>query len=38
MGTPAEATGMLDKHYVLYDDVTRIPLIIRWPGVAKPAG
>ena len=28
--------GMLDKHYVLYDDVTRIPLIIRWPGVAKP--
>ncbi|MEA4889240.1 MAG: sulfatase-like hydrolase/transferase [Clostridiaceae bacterium] len=24
--------GMLDKHYVLYDDVTRVPLIIRWPA------
>ena len=23
--------GMLDKHYVLYDDVTRTPLIIRYP-------
>lgn len=30
--------GMLDKHYVLYDDVTRIPLIIRWPGWQSPAG
>lgn len=24
--------GMLDKHYVLYDDVTRVPLVLRWPG------
>jgi arylsulfatase A-like enzyme len=24
--------GMLDKHYVLYDDNTRVPLIIRAPG------
>ncbi len=24
--------GMLDKHYVLYDDVTRVPLIIRYPS------
>jgi arylsulfatase A-like enzyme len=23
--------GMLDKHYVLYDDVTRTPLVIRYP-------
>lgn len=23
--------GMIDKHYVLYDDVTRIPLIVRDP-------
>ncbi|MGG4035089.1 sulfatase-like hydrolase/transferase [Paenibacillus cisolokensis] len=28
--------GMMDKHYVLYDDVVRVPLAIRWPGVAKP--
>lgn len=27
--------GMLDKHYVLYDDVTRVPLLIRYPGMAK---
>lgn len=27
--------GMLDKHYVLYDDVTRVPLIIRWPRAAR---
>lgn len=27
---------MLDKHYVLYDDNTHIPLVIRWPGkIAK---
>lgn len=24
---------MLDKHYVLYDDVVKVPLIVRWPGV-----
>ncbi len=29
--------GMIDKHYVMYDDVTRVPLIMRWPGVI-PAG
>lgn len=23
--------GMMDKHYILYDDVTRIPLIVRYP-------
>lgn len=27
--------GMLDKHYVLYDDVTRVPLVIRYPGYAS---
>lgn len=26
---------MMDKHYVLYDDVTRIPLIVRAPGYAS---
>lgn len=29
--------GMADKHYVMYDDVARVPLILRWPGVI-PAG
>ncbi|MBN1936058.1 MAG: sulfatase-like hydrolase/transferase [Anaerolineae bacterium] len=25
------AHGMIDKHYVMYDDVVRVPLIARWP-------
>ncbi|MCX7846723.1 MAG: sulfatase-like hydrolase/transferase [bacterium] len=29
--------GMIDKHYVMYDDVIRVPLILRWPA-ALPAG
>jgi arylsulfatase A-like enzyme len=28
---------MIDKHYVMYEDVVRVPLAIRWPGVV-PAG
>ncbi len=31
------AHGMIDKHYVMYDDVMRVPLILRWPG-RLPAG
>lgn len=27
--------GLIDKHYVMYEDVTHVPLIIRWPGQAK---
>lgn len=23
---------MIDKHFVMYDDVMRVPLIVRWPG------
>jgi arylsulfatase A-like enzyme len=30
------AHGMIDKHYVMYDDVVRVPLIMRWPGVISP--
>jgi arylsulfatase A-like enzyme len=26
--------GMIDKHYVMYEDVTHVPLIVRWPGHA----
>jgi arylsulfatase A-like enzyme len=29
---------MFDKHYVMYDDVTHIPLIVRWPAVIQNAG
>ena len=27
---------MIDKHYVLYDDVAKVPLAVRWPGVISP--
>ncbi|HVX43476.1 MAG TPA: sulfatase-like hydrolase/transferase [Mycobacteriales bacterium] len=23
--------GMMDKHYVMYDELVRVPLIVRWP-------
>lgn len=26
------AHGLIDKHYVMYEDVVRVPLIARWPG------
>lgn len=29
--------GMIDKLYVMYDDVVRVPLIARWPGHIAPA-
>lgn len=28
--------GMIDKHFVMYDDVVRVPLILRWPGRIRP--
>jgi len=28
--------GMIDKHYVMYEDVVRVPLILRWPGRIVP--
>jgi arylsulfatase A-like enzyme len=28
--------GMMDKHYVMYDDVVRVPLILRWPENIAP--
>ncbi|MCL2832728.1 MAG: sulfatase-like hydrolase/transferase [Treponema sp.] len=27
---------MMDKHYVMYDDVIKVPFIMRWPGVITP--
>jgi arylsulfatase A-like enzyme len=28
--------GMIDKHYVMYEDVVHVPLIARWPGRIAP--
>ncbi|HEY65623.1 MAG TPA: sulfatase-like hydrolase/transferase [Caldilineae bacterium] len=28
--------GMIDKHFIMYDDVVRVPLIMRWPGHIVP--
>ena len=28
--------GMIDKHFIMYDDVTRVPLMMRWPGRIPP--
>ena len=36
-GDMCGAHGMIDKHYVMYEDVVRVPLLIRWPGVT-PTG
>ena len=36
-GDNAGGHRMIDKHYVLYDDVVRVPLLIRWPDVARAA-
>lgn len=27
---------MVDKHYVMYDDIVKVPMIIRWPGIIAP--
>ena len=32
-GDMCGAHGMIDKHYVMYDDVVRVPLIVRWAGM-----
>lgn len=34
-GDMCGAHGMIDKHYVMYDDVVRVPLIMRWPDVIQ---
>lgn len=28
--------GMMDKHYVMYDELVRVPLIVRWPERIRP--
>lgn len=27
---------MIDKHYIMYDDVVKVPLVIRWPDAISP--
>jgi arylsulfatase A-like enzyme len=29
---------MIDKHYILYDDVVRVPLILKYPNAISPVG
>jgi arylsulfatase A-like enzyme len=28
--------GMMDKHHVMYEEVVRVPLLLRWPGRIAP--
>lgn len=34
-GDTCGSRGMLDKHYILYDDVVRVPLIVAGPGIQQ---
>ncbi|WP_248926135.1 sulfatase-like hydrolase/transferase [Paenibacillus hamazuiensis] len=34
-GDMCGAHRMMDKHYILYDDVVKVPLIVRWPGMVR---
>ncbi|MDP6354595.1 MAG: sulfatase-like hydrolase/transferase [Planctomycetota bacterium] len=36
-GDMCGAHGMIDKHFIMYDDVVRVPMIARWPE-QLPAG
>lgn len=35
-GDAAGSHGMIDKHYVLYEEEVHVPMIVRWDGVVKP--
>lgn len=36
-GDAAGSHGMMDKHYVMYEEEVRVPLVVRWDGVVSPA-
>ena len=36
-GDACGSHGMLDKHGTMYDEVVRVPLCVRWPGVTPAA-
>ena len=35
-GDMAGGHRMMDKHYILYEDVVHVPMIIRWDGLIQP--
>jgi arylsulfatase A-like enzyme len=35
-GDECGSHGMIDKHFVMYDELVRVPLIARWPGRIAP--
>lgn len=35
-GDAAGSHRMMDKHYVMYDEVVRVPLLVRWDGTVAP--
>lgn len=35
-GDAAGSHGLIDKHYVMYDEEVRVPLVVKWPGVVEP--
>ena len=35
-GDAAGSHGLMDKHYVMYDEEVHVPLVVKWPGVVKP--
>lgn len=35
-GDAAGSHRMMDKHYVMYEEETRVPMVIRWDGVIQP--
>lgn len=35
-GDMAGGHGMFDKHFIMYDDVVRVPFMARWPGHIEP--
>lgn len=37
-GDMCGAHRMVDKHYVMYDDVVKVPLLARWPRGIAPGG
>ncbi len=35
-GDAGGSHGMMDKHYVMYEEEVHVPLIVQWKGVVKP--
>lgn len=31
-GDACGSHGLIDKHYTMYDELVRVPLVVRWPG------